>query len=153
MLSLSCTVMFNEQRLDLFFLNADVILQPLCIYTISRLYIAVHLKTVLHTARQYRTPMSYAVSFGGTLKTNDHGIYASVNCATIGSDNGLSPVHRQAFIGPMLTDTLRTTLQWSNQNRKAFFQENEFENIVREIATISARPLCVKRHVWKPPKF
>ena len=148
MLCISCTVMFNEHRLGSFFLDAGVILQLLCIYTINRLYIAVHLKTlqwhhnghdgvsnhrphhcllnrlfgrrskktskprvtglcvgnspgtgefpaqmasnaenvsiwwryhsVLHTARQYRTPLSYAVSFGGTIKTNDRGIYTSL---------------------------------------------------------------------------
>ena len=63
-----------------------------------------------------------------------------------GSDNGLSPGRRQAIIwtnaGIML---IRPKLQWNfNRNYNVFIQENEFENVVCEVAAILSRPQLVK---------
>ena len=55
---------------------------------------------------------------------------------TIGSDNGLSPSRRQAIIW---TKNVR-------QNSFIFIQENAFENVVCERASIQSRPQWVK--VW-----
>ena len=42
--------------------------------------------------------------------------------------------------------TLRNKLQWSiNQNSNIFIQENAFESVVCETATILSRPQCVKK--------
>ena len=77
-------------------------------------------------------------------------IYTSVNFSIIGSDNGLSPVQRQAIIwtndGMVYLNhgivylnqfwfifywTLGNTFQWNfNENTAIFIQENELENVV-----------------------
>ena len=41
--------------------------------------------------------------------------------------------------------TLRSKLQWNfNRNSKSFIQENAFESVVCDMATILSRPQCVK---------
>ena len=74
-------------------------------------------------------------------------INASVNRASIGSDNGLSPIRRQAIIKTnavqcwvIVNWTLRNKVQWNlNQNTKVFIHENAYENIVCEMAAILCR--------------
>ena len=66
----------------------------------------------------------------------------------IGSDNGLSPGWRLAIICTKYCNivnlTLRNKLQWNfNRNWNIFIQENVFENIVCEMASIMCRPQCV----------
>ena len=69
----------------------------------------------------------------------DH-IYASVNRVSIGSDNGLLPIRRQAFIqtntGFLSIKPLGTNL---NQNTNIFIEENVADNIVCEMAAILSR--------------
>ena len=73
----------------------------------------------------------------------------SVKKGIIGSDNGLSPVRRQAIIwtnAEILSIRCLGTnnLQWnSNQNTKVFIHENAFENVVYEMAAILSQPQCV----------
>ena len=74
-------------------------------------------------------------------------IYVS-KLPTIGSDNGLSPGRRQAIIwtnaGNIVDWTLMNKLQWNfNRNCKTFVQENAFESVVCEMATMFSRPQCV----------
>ena len=69
-------------------------------------------------------------------------IYASVNRTGIGSENGLSPIRRQAIIwtNAVFLSRLRNKVQWNlNQNSNIFIHENAFENIVCEIAVILSR--------------
>ena len=59
----------------------------------------------------------------------------------IGSDNGLSPDRRQAIIWTndknMVDFNLRNKLQWNlKRNSCIFIQENAFENVVCEMASI-----------------
>ena len=68
-----------------------------------------------------------------------------------GSDNGLLPGGRQAIIwtnaGILLIRNLRNKLQWNlKQNSCIFIQENAFENVVCEMASILFRPQCV--NLW-----
>ena len=63
----------------------------------------------------------------------------------IGSDNGLSPVRRQAIIwtyaGILL---IRPKLQWNvNRTSNIFIHENAFDGVVCEMASILSRPQCV----------
>ena len=66
----------------------------------------------------------------------------------IGSDNGLSPDRRQAYLNQcwiIVNWTLRNKLQWNlNRNSNIFIQENAFESVVCETAAILSRPQCVK---------
>ena len=59
---------------------------------------------------------------------------------TIGSDNGLSPGRRQAIIwtiaGILLFGPLETNRWKFNLNSNIFIQENAFENVVWEMASI-----------------
>ena len=61
--------------------------------------------------------------------------------AIISSNNGLSPGRRQAIIwtnaGIVLIAPLET-------KKNIFIQENEFENVVWEMASMWSRPQCVK---------
>ena len=57
----------------------------------------------------------------------------------IGSDNGLSPGRRQAIIW-----TNAGILLILKRNSGIFIQDNAFENVVCEIASILSRPQCVK---------
>ena len=74
----------------------------------------------------------------------------------IGSDNGLVPGRRQASIwandGILLIGTLlRNKFQWNfNRNSYIFIQENEFENVICEMAAILSRPQCVNLE-WLHP--
>ena len=78
------------------------------------------------------------------------------NLTTIGSDNGLSPDRRQAniytnaeilLIGPLGTNFSEIF----NRNSNIFIEENEFQNIVCEMLSISSRPQCVKDLInWQP---
>ena len=64
----------------------------------------------------------------------------------IGSDNSFSPGRRQAIIwtnaGILLIEPLGTNLRNFNRNWNIFIQENAFENIVCEMASILSRPQC-----------
>ena len=63
----------------------------------------------------------------------------------VGSDNGLSPGRRQAIIWHIVNSNLRNKLQWNlKRNSCVFIQENEFENVVCEMASILSRPQFVK---------
>ena len=75
----------------------------------------------------------------------------------IGSDNGLLPGRRQAIIltnaGDIVNSNLRNKLQWNlKQNLCVFSQENAFENVICEVASILSRPQCVKsfQNEWSP---
>ena len=64
----------------------------------------------------------------------------------IGPVNGLSPGRRQAIIWTwdIVNWTLRNKLQWNfKQNSNIFIQENGFECVVCEMASIWSRPQCV----------
>ena len=67
------------------------------------------------------------------------------NLTIIGSDNGLSPGRRQAIIwtnaGLLLIGPLET-----NFSEILIIQENAFESVVCEMASILSRPQCVKRY-------
>ena len=83
-------------------------------------------------------------------------IYTSVNRISVGSDNGLSPVRRQAIVNW----TLRNKLQWNfDKNTKLFIQENAFENIVCDMAAILSRerwailPCCRQHQIRMMPSF
>ena len=76
-------------------------------------------------------------------------IYATVNWVSIGSDNGLSPVRRQAItwtnadllsIGPFRTNFSEVWIK----NTKLFIQENAFEKVVWKMAAILFWHQCVK---------
>ena len=71
--------------------------------------------------------------------------YALVNQAIIGSDNGLSPSQRQAIIWIIVKILLiRNKLQWNlKRNLYNLIQENAFENVVCEMASILSRPKSV----------
>ena len=63
----------------------------------------------------------------------------------VGSDNCLSPGRRQAIIWHIVNSNLRNKLQWNlKRNSCVFIQENEFENVVCEMAFILSRPQFVK---------
>ena len=67
----------------------------------------------------------------------------------IGSDNGLAPGRRQAFIwtnaGILLIGPLAPKFnEISNQNSYIWVQENPFENAVWKMTAIFSRPPCVK---------
>ena len=66
---------------------------------------------------------------------------------TIGSDNGLSPGQRQAIIWTIAGILLiGNKLQWDfNRNSNIFIQENAFENVVCEMASI-----CLGLNVLRP---
>ena len=63
-----------------------------------------------------------------------------MNQVSIGSDNGLPPIRRQAIISTnagLLSIEPQEQLQWNyNQNTEIFIEENAFENIVCEMAAI-----------------
>ena len=65
-----------------------------------------------------------------------------VSILIIGSDNGLSPAQRQAIIGTnagvLLIEPLWTNFSeiFFNRNSYIFIQENAFENVVCEMASI-----------------
>ena len=67
----------------------------------------------------------------------------------IGSDNGLSPVRRQAIVWTMqcwniVNWKLRDKLQWkSKRNSYISIHENAFQNVVWKMAAILSRPQCV----------
>ena len=72
-------------------------------------------------------------------------IYASVNLISIGSDNGLSFIRRQAIIwtsaeqlliGPLGTNFNEILI---NQNTKLFIQDNAYEKIVCDMTAILSR--------------
>ena len=76
-------------------------------------------------------------------------IYASVNEAIIGPNNGLLPGWRQAIIwtnaGMLLIGHLRTNFSEIISRIFTFsFQENAFQNAVIKLAAILFRPQCVK---------
>ena len=79
--------------------------------------------------------------------------YASVNWVGIGSDNGLSPILRQAIIrtiaGLLSTEPLGTNFCefFFYQNTKLFFHETASEYIVSETAAVSSRGRSVKSPV------
>ena len=65
----------------------------------------------------------------------------SVNQVSIGSDNSLAPVRRQAIIwtnaGILSIGPLGKKLQWAfNQSTELFIYENAFENVAWEMAAI-----------------
>ena len=69
---------------------------------------------------------------------------------TIGSGNGLSPGRRQAIYlnqcWHTINSNLRNKFQWNRKrNSYILIQENVFENVVCEIASILPRPQCVNR--------
>ena len=73
-----------------------------------------------------------------------HIVYVSVNRGSIGSDNGLSPIQRQAIIspnarllsiGPIGTNFSEIVIKIQN----SFIYENAAENIVYEMAAILYR--------------
>ena len=70
----------------------------------------------------------------------------------IGSDNGLSPGRRQAIIwtnAGIVNWTLGNKFQWNlNRIQYIFIQENAFEDVVCEMASMSSRPQCVKFLNW-----
>ena len=74
-------------------------------------------------------------------------MYTLVNQVIFGSDNGLSPVRHQAIIwtnaGILLIRNLGT-----NFSEILNIQENTFENVVCEMATILYRPKCANCSVW-----
>ena len=75
-------------------------------------------------------------------------MYASVNCAIIGSDDGLTPGRCQAIIwtnaGMFLTGPLGTKIQWTlKRNMYIFIHESVFENVVCEMVAILSQPQCV----------
>ena len=66
------------------------------------------------------------------------------NLTIIGPDNGLSPGRHQAIIWTN-PGTLMNKLQWNfNRYSNIFIQENAFENVVCEMASILPQPQCVK---------
>ena len=72
-----------------------------------------------------------------------------MNWVSIGSDNGLSPIRREAIIKinawVIANWTLRNKLKWNyNQNTTNFIQENSCEKIVCETTTISSTGTWVK---------
>ena len=75
------------------------------------------------------------------------------NLTSIGPDNGLPPSRRQAIIWTKCWDivnwTLTNKLQWNfNPYSNIFIQENAFENVVCEMASILSRPQCVKTLIY-----
>ena len=80
-----------------------------------------------------------------------HGVaYMSVNRVSIGSDNGLSLIRRQAITWTnsrfIINWTLRNKLQWSFSGKSNFFiQENAFENVACEMSAILSRGRWVKK--------
>ena len=74
-------------------------------------------------------------------------MYESVNQASTGSDNGFSPIRRQAIIwtsAGLLSIWLLGSL---NQNTKFIIHENASENIVYKKAAILSRARWVKEIV------
>ena len=72
--------------------------------------------------------------------------------SVIASDNGLSPGRRQSHYRNQCWNTvnsnLRNTFQWNlERNSNIFIQENVFESVVCEMASILSRPQCVKAMV------
>ena len=71
------------------------------------------------------------------------------NQTTIGSDNGLSPDWCQGIVwtnaGILFIGTLGTKLSWNpNQISYIFIQEQAFENVVWEMASILPQPQYVE---------
>ena len=66
----------------------------------------------------------------------------------IDSDNGLSPVWRQAIMNQCWNSVnwiLSNKFQWNcNRYSNIFIQENALEHVVREMASILSPPQCVK---------
>ena len=67
----------------------------------------------------------------------------------IGSDNGLWPGRRQAIIWTNAEILLIRTLERNfcetlSEIQYIFIQENTFENVICEMATILSQPQCVK---------
>ena len=65
------------------------------------------------------------------------------------SDNGLLPARRQAVIWHNIRDivnwTLGNKLQWNfNRNSNIFIQENAFESVICEMASILYQPQCAE---------
>ena len=73
------------------------------------------------------------------------------NLTIIGPDNGLSPPsHYLNQCWNIVNWTLRNKLQWNlNRNSNIFIQENAFESVVCEMASISSRPQWVLMG-WRP---
>ena len=76
----------------------------------------------------------------------------SVNRASIGQDNGLSPIsapsHYLNQYWVIINWTLGNTFQWNfNQNTRLFIHENEPENIVCEMAAILSKERWVERYI------
>ena len=71
------------------------------------------------------------------------------NLTIIGLDNGLSPARRQAIILTNYNNfywTPRNKLQWIfNPNCNILIQENAFESVVWEMASILSRPRCLMK--------
>ena len=76
-------------------------------------------------------------------------LYGSETQATIGSDNGLSPIRRQVIIwtnDDIVNWTLGNKLQWNFiQNSHIFSQENAFEN-----DSGKWRPFCLGLNLLNP---
>ena len=79
---------------------------------------------------------------GPTLRPNDASMR---NLSILGSDNGLSaPSHYLNQCWHIVNWTLRNKLQWNlNRNSYILIQENTFENVVCEMASLLSRPQCV----------
>ena len=75
--------------------------------------------------------------------------YMQATSASIGSDNGLSPVQHEAIIwtnaGIFFKWTIGKKLQWNfNHNSNIFIQENAFEKVICQIEPILSLPQWVK---------
>ena len=97
---------------------------------------SVHTYWPYHSIKVYSSPPSAA--------------HAAVNQVSIGSDNGLSPIRRQAIIWTSaglssIGWTPRVRFQWNSKNRKLFIHENTSENIVCEKVAILSRGRGVDR--------
>ena len=87
------------------------------------------------------------ILFNNSLRPRDAYIGGQTNPQC--SDNGLSPVQRQAIYlnqwWNIVYCTLRNKLQWNfNRNTNIFIQENVLETVVFETASILSRPQCAK---------
>ena len=74
--------------------------------------------------------------------------YMSVNRVNIGSDNGLSPIRRQAIIW---TNAGLLSIKPLGTNFKLFINENAFKIIVCEMAAIVSRdPYFLQERISNP---
>ena len=80
-------------------------------------------------------------------------IYTSVNCVSIASGNGLSPVRRQAItwtnhvilsIGPLRTNFSEILIE---------NQTFSFKKMISKMSSVKWRPFCLglKGHIWQVP--